>query len=421
MSLSGAISSAVSALRVQASVLAMVSDNLANSETTGYKATYASFESLVTGSGSSSSYSSGGVTVAARSDVSASGLLTTTTSTTDLAIDGDGFFPVVSGEDGTAVYYTRNGAFELDDEGQLTNNGYYLLGWPTDSTGAVTGGTTSSNLEVIDVDSVSSYAAATTTESITANLPANAEVGDTFDSTLEIYDSLGTASSATLTWTKTGTNTWTATVSNPVSASDSTTTLGTVSSSAITITFDDDGKLASTSPSPATLTITGWTTGAADSSITLDLGEAGTATGLSQYSSSADELSVSPTITQDGVAFGTVSSVAVGEDGTVTATYSNGAKLPIYKIPVATFTNANGLTAMSGAVYAVSEDSGSATLNIAGTGSAGTIDGNTLEASTTDTNEEFSTMIAAQQAYSAAAQVMSTANDMYDTLLQAVG
>lgn len=420
MSLSGAISSAVSALQAQSSVLSMVSDNLANSSTTGYKATYASFESLVTGTSAASTYSPGGVAVSTRSNVAATGLLTATSSTTDLAVDGAGFFPVVSGENGTQVYYTRNGAFELDDEGQLTNNGYYLVGWPTDADGDVVGGTTASNLDVIDVDSVSSYAAATTEETIAANLPANAATGDTFASTLQVYDSLGTASSATLTWAKTGDNTWTATVSNPVSATDATATVGTVTSDPITITFNDDGTLASTDPSPATVEISGWTSGAASSSITLDLGKAGTATGLTQYSSSADELAVSPTITQDGIAYGTMSSVSVEDDGTVMASYSNGASLAIYKIPVATFTNADGLTAMSGAVYAASTDSGGATLVVAGSAGAGTIAGGTLESSTTDTDGEFSTMISAQQAYSAAAQVMSTANDMYDTLLNAV-
>jgi flagellar hook protein FlgE len=420
MSLSGAISSAVSALQAQATSLSIVSANLANSETTGYKASYASFESLVTGSGSSASSSSGGVLVSSRSNVTESGLLVATTSTTDLAIDGSGFFPVVAGTSGTEIYYTRNGAFELDDDGLLKNNGYYLVGWPTDADGNVIGGTTSGNLETIDVDAQSSYAAATTTETIVANLPANAAVGDTFKSSLAIYDSLGGASTATLTWTKTGENTWTATVADPVSSSDSTSTAGTVTSSAITISFNADGTLASTDPSPATVTVSGWASGAADSTITLDLGEVGSASGLSQYSSSADTLSVSATITQDGVAYGTISGVSVEDDGTVLASYSNGASVAIYKIPVATFTNANGLTEMSGAVYSVSNTSGTATLHIAGTEGAGTISGGTLESSTTDTNTEFSTMIAAQQAYSAAAQVMSTANDMYDTLLNAV-
>ena len=90
-------------------------------------------------------------------------------------------------------------------------------------------------------------------------------------------------------------------------------------------------------------------------------------------------------------------------------------------MPGATFTNANGLEAMSGAVYRVTNESGSATLHTAGSEGAGTVKGSTLEASTTDTNEQFSSMIAAQQAYSAASKVMSTANSMYQSLLQVIG
>lgn len=418
MSLSGAINSAVAALRAQSQVISMVSDNIANSETSGYKTNYASFSSLVTGQ-DEHNYSSGGVLVSSRSNVTQSGLLTGTSNSTDLAINGSGFFAVTS-EDNSSIYYTRNGAFEFNDEGQLTNNGYALLGWPTDADGTITGGTTTASLETVDVDSVSSSAAATTKASIIANLPANAEDGDTFTNTMELYDSLGTAASTTITWTKTGENSWKASFSNPVSAADGTTEVGTVSSSDITITFNGDGTLASTSPSPPTLEISGWTTGASNSSISLDLGTADTASGLSQYSSTAETLSVTPTISQDGLVYGSLSSIAVKEDGTVEASYSNGQTRSIYKIPVATFANANGLEAMSGAIYAVTGDSGTATLHVAGTDGVGTIKGSTLEASTTDTNEEFSTMIAAQQAYSAAARVMSTASNMYDSLLQAV-
>jgi flagellar hook protein FlgE len=416
MSLSGAISSAVSALQAQSTVLSIVSDNLANSSTTGYKASYASFQSLLTGSLSTTTYSSGGVSVTARSSVTESGLLTETDNWSDLAVDGSGFLTVAD-SDGT-LYYTRNGEFTLEEDGTLTVSGYTLVGWATDADGNVVGGTTASNLESVDVDELTSYASATTEISIAANLPANAETDATFASEVEIVDSLGTSSTSTVTWTKTGENTWTASISDPVDADGN--TVGTVSSSTITITFNEDGTLASTDPSPAELTITDWTTGASDSTISLDLGEADSSTGLTQYSDDSDELSVSATVTQDGLEYGTLSSVAVEDDGTVTATYSNGASIAIYKLAVATFTNADGLTALSGAVYAASSDSGDATLNIAGSNGAGTIAGGTLEASTTDTTSEFSTMIAAQQAYSAAAQVLSTASDMFDSLLSAV-
>lgn len=158
----------------------------------------------------------------------------------------------------------------------------------------------------------------TIVETISANPPANAEVGDSFESAIEIYDSLGPTSNATVTRTETAENAWAASVSDPTSPDDTSTSVGTVTSSDITITFTEDGTLASTSPSPATPTISGWSSGVEDSTITLDLGDAGTASGLSRYSSTDDDLIVAATVTQDGIAYGTRSSVSVEDDGTAT-------------------------------------------------------------------------------------------------------
>lgn len=420
MSLLGALNSAMSALSAQSQAIAMVADNLANSGTYGYKTTSASFESLITGSSSSTAYSSGGVMVSARSNISEQGLLTATGKSTNIAIQGNGFFPVRASGSGTEVYYTRNGAFELDSDGYLVNNGYYLLGWRTDADGNVADGLSSGSLERIDTSLFASVATATTEASIKANLPAEAEVGDTFTTSMEVYDSLGTASNLTITWEKTGDNAWSATFSNPTLSSNSSMSTGAVTSSAIAITFNANGTLASTSPDPATIDV-GWTTGAGSSTISLDLGGADDATGLTQYASDADTPAVDlDSLDQNGVAYGKLTGVSIDDDGTVIASYNNGEQSAIYKIPVATFTNANGLSAMSGGVYAETAGSGTSTLHLAGAGGAGTIEGGTLEASTTDTNEEFSTMIAAQQAYSASAQVISTVTKMFDTLIATV-
>lgn len=420
MSLTGALSSAVSALSAQSQAIAMVSDNLANSSTTGYKTTSASFTDLITDA-NSSGYSSGGVLVSSRANISAQGLLTSTGTATNLAISGNGFFAVSTSADGQGVYYTRDGSFETDSSGYLVNNGNYLLGWRTDADGNVVGSESTGNLSAVDTNIIANSASATTSTTFQANLPADAAVGNTFATDMEAYDSLGTAHSLEVTWTKTGANEWSASFSNPTLSSDSSTQSGTVTSGAITITFNTDGSLASTSPNPATVAISGWTTGAADSTISLNLGTAGKSDGLTQYSSGSDSPTVDLTsVTSNGMAYGTLSGVAIGDDGIVTASYSNGQKIAIYKIPVATFTNANGLQALSGGLYADTTTSGKATLHEAGTGGAGDIKGGELEASTTDSSEEFSTMIAAQQAYSASAQVITAVNKMFDTLLSAV-
>jgi flagellar hook protein FlgE len=411
MSLTGALSSAVSALSAQSQSIAMVSDNLANSSTYGYKTTTASFEELVTGS-SSAGYSSGGVMANSVANISQQGLLVSSSTSTNLAISGSGFFTVSTSAAGKDLYYTRNGEFAADSNGYLVNNGNYLLGWKTDSDGNVVGGESTGTLTPIDTDSIASTAGATTTSTIQANLPADAAVNATFTSDMQVYDSLGTAQSVKLTWTKTADNTWS------VSA---TADSGTVSSSAITVTFNSDGSLASTSPSPPTLSITGWSTGAADSSISLSLGTAGKTDGLTQYASGSDSPSVDLTgITSNGMAYGSLTGISIGDDGVVTASYSNNQKMAIYKIPVATFTNANGLQAETGGLYAETAASGKGTLHESGSGGAGDIKGGELESSTTDQSEEFSTMISAQQAYSASSQVISAVNKMFDTLLNAV-
>jgi flagellar hook protein FlgE len=420
MSLSGALSSAISALNAQSQALSMISDNIANAQTTGYKTNSTMFESLVTSSSSASSYSSGGVTASARSNISQQGLLTTTTNATDIAIQGNGFFPVTTALEGGSTLYTRSGAFSIDSSGYLVSNGAYLLGWPTDASGAITGSTGSDGLVPIDTSIAATSGSATTATTVAANLPADAAVGATFTSSMSVYDSLGTANTVQVTWDKTADNTWTASFGNPTLSSDSSTTTGATSGS-ISIAFNSDGSLASTTPSPATISITGWTDGAADSTITMNLGTVGKTDGLSQYASGATTPAVDVTsISSDGLAYGKLSSVAVGDNGTVNATYSNGQTIAIYKIPVATFTAPDELQAKSDGLYAATAASGSAVVQASGTNGAGTIYGGELESSTTDTNTEFSSMISAQQAYSAASQVITAVNKMFDTLISSM-
>lgn len=420
MSLTGALSSAISALSAQSQSLSMISDNIANTSTTGYKTTSAMFDDLVTASSNASSYASGGVTVSGRANITQQGLLAATSNTTDVAIQGSGFFVVTSATSGGTVSYSRNGAFTTDNAGYLDNNGSYLEGWRTDSDGNVVGNESASNLEAINTQVASTSGSATTKTTIAANLPSDAATGDTYTSSMTIYDSLGAANSMQVTWTKTATNTWSASFANPTSTSDTTTATGTASGT-IAITFNSDGSLASTSPSPATVAVTGWTDGAADSTITMNLGTSGGTDGLTQYASGETTPTVNVTsITSDGLSYGKLSSISIGKNGVVDATYSNGQTIAIYKIAVATFADPTGLSAASDGLYSATVTSGNAALQASGENGAGTIYGSELESSTTDTSSQFSSMISAQQAYSAASQVISTVNKMYDTLISAM-
>lgn len=420
MSLTGALSSAISALSAQSQSLSMISDNIANSDTTAYKTTSAMFDALVTASSNTTSYASGGVTVAGRANITQQGLLATTSNATDVAIQGSGFFVVTSATSGGTVAYTRNGAFTIDNAGYLENNGEYLEGWRTDADGNVVGSESASNLEAINTQVASTSGSATTKTTIAANLPSDAATGDTYTSSMTVYDSLGAANTMQITWTKTGTNTWSASFADPTTSSDTTTATGTASGT-IDITFNSDGSLASTSPDPATVSITGWTDGAADSTITMDLGTVGGTDGLTQYASGETTPSVNVTsIDSDGLSYGKLSSISIGKNGVVDATYSNGETIAIYKIAVATFADPNGLGASSDGIYSATVTSGNAALQASGENGAGTIYGSELESSTTDTSSQFSSMISAQQAYSAASQVISTVNKMYDTLISAM-
>lgn len=420
MSLTGALSSAISALSAQSQSLSMISDNIANSDTTGYKTTSAMFDALVTASSNTTSYASGGVTVAGRANITQQGLLAATSNATDVAIQGSGFFVVTSATSGGVTSYTRNGAFTINNAGYLENNGSYLEGWRTDADGNVVGSESASNLSAINTQIASTSGSATTKTTIAANLPSDAATGDTYTSSMTVYDSLGAANTMQITWTKTGSNAWSASFANPTSTSDTTTATGTASGT-IAITFNSDGSLASTSPDPATVSITGWTDGAADSTITMDLGTVGATDGLTQYASGETTPAVNVTsIDSDGLSYGKLSSVSIGKNGVVDATYSNGETIAIYKIAVATFADPNGLSAASDGLYSATVTSGNASLQASGENGAGTIYGSELESSTTDTSSQFSSMISAQQAYSAASQVISTVNKMYDTLISAM-
>jgi flagellar hook protein FlgE len=419
MSLTGALSSAISALSAQSQALAMVGDNIANADTTGYKTTSPLFEDLVTASGSAKSYSSGGVSVLSRADITQQGLLAATSNATDVAILGAGFFVVSSAATGGTTSFTRNGAFSPDKNGLLENDGFFLEGWRTDTSGNVIGAETPDNLSLINTEIAPTSASATTTTSIAANLPADAANGATFNSSMTVFDSLGTPSTINITWTKTGANTWTGAFADPQSPSalaGSTATTGQVTGGGtVTLQFDNaTGAVASVTPNRP-LTIGNWSDGAANSSIALDF------SGMTQFASGeATPAMGNANIEPNGFALGTLSSVTVGKDGVVNATYSNGQSVPIYKIAVATFNDPTGLAAHSDGMYTATETSGNATYQASGENGAGTVFGSELESSTTDTSGQFSNMISAQQAYSAASQVITTVSKMFDTLMSSM-
>lgn len=186
------------------------------------------------------------------------------------------------------------------------------------------------------------------------------------------------------------------------------------------ITFDSDGLPASFAVTE--MEIIGFANGAANmdddasnsARITLDLGRVNEANGFTQFGAEFTP----GFITQNGSQFGTLAGVTIDESGLMTALFDNGETRPIFKIPLATFVNVNGLSARSGNVWNQTQSSGDSTLREANNGSAGSIAQAALESSTVDIGQEFTSMIVVQRAYSAATKIISTADEMLEELVR---
>ena len=146
----------------------------------------------------------------------------------------------------------------------------------------------------------------------------------------------------------------------------------------------------------------------------MDFGVIGETEGMTQFGDEFDP----GTIDANGSRFGTFSGVSVGPDGLMTALFDNGDTRPIFRIPIATFVNPNGLEGRTGNVWNGSEASGNYTLRTAGNGAAGVITQASLEASTVDIGSEFTQMIVVQRAYSASTKIISTADQMLEELMR---
>jgi flagellar hook protein FlgE len=193
------------------------------------------------------------------------------------------------------------------------------------------------------------------------------------------------------------------------------------------VTFSGDGSVdtimgkdETDEPDPRLQITVGWANGAADmdgsesSAISLFLGNYNSKDGLQQLAGNY-QLNY---ISQNGNKFGNFAGVTVGEDGIVTALFDNGVTTPIFMIPIASFVNPNGMSALTGNVFQQTDTSGLPTVREAGTAGAGAIAGAALESSTVDLGEEFTSMITTQRAYSAAAKIITTADEMLDELVR---
>lgn len=410
MSLFGSMFTGVSALNAQSQSMSMISNNIANVNTVGYKRDVASFSTLVTASGRTASYAPGGVRAITDKTVNQQGILQQTNSTTDVAISGNGFFAVqLDAENGTGTetFYTRAGSFSEDAQGQLRNSaGYLLMGWRLDDQGNLPAANADlSSLEPVDVAFLNGLTSPTSDVELNINLNASQDptgAAPHFSRDITVYDSLGKPQTLRLEYTKNALNDWDINIFN-----------GATNIATQNITFNGDGTLAT--PVPAAngkveLNLTGinWGNGSALQDIDID---------ISSQTQFAADYSVA-FVKQNGAELGLRTGIRIDEDGYVISSFSNGQEKKLYKLAITTFTNPNGLEHLTGNVYRQTTDSGDYNLREAGKSGAGNITPSSLESSNVDLADEFSRMIVTQRAYSAGSKVVSTADQMLEELLR---
>jgi len=407
-----AFSIPLSGLEASSSSLNVIANNLANLNTDGYKNETLNFGDIFNQmqgtSGNGDPIQTGsGVQVAGTTANFADGTVNSTGISSNLALQGNGFFVV---QNGSGTDYTRSGDFTVNSSGQLTTqSGELVMGYPA-TNGVVS---TSEALAPISVNQATTIpGVATTSFQMNTNLDSSAGVGGTFSSPITVYDSLGTAQTLTVNYTNTSPNNWSYTVTLPASATGGTGSPTTVSSG--TLAFNSSGQLTSPSGSVTGIKVSGLADGAADLNLTWNLNGAGGNPTITQQNSA----SATATANQNGYGVGTLTNYSVLPDGTVQGQFSNQQTLALGQVAVASFANAQGLTQTGSNDYQGSFASGAAVVGTAGTGGNGSIKGGAVEESNVDLSTEFSTMIVAQQNYEANAKALTTLNQISQATIQ---
>ncbi|MBP1861877.1 flagellar hook protein FlgE [Rhizobium herbae] len=405
MSLYGMMRTGGSGMNAQANRLGTVAENIANASTTGYKRASTEFSSLILPS-SNGSYNSGGVETKVRYSISEQGATTYTTSSTDLAINGGGFF-IVSGANGSN-FLTRAGAFVPDADGNLVNSaGYSLMGYEyeegVDPTVVVNG---FDGLTKVNLASDGLVAKGSTTGTMGANLNSADAIGTESSTSLSVFDSQGNSRLLDFVYSKTGANAWSVEVRDRTSYSAGPPAVGVLGTKALA--FNSDGELTTT---PSTLTTTAMVglpgTGADLSALTIDLAK----TTQLGYKFNPDGGTI------DGNAPSKVAGYQIDDEGIVFVKYENGDLDPRYRVALASVQSPDNLVPQSGNVYSQGVDSGVIVTGFAGSGDFGSIQSGALEGSNVDIANELTAMIESQRSYTANSKVFQTGADLLDVLV----
>lgn len=406
MSIYGTMKTAVSGMNAQANRLSAVGDNIANVNTTAYKKVSTAFSSFVLPS-TSGNYNSGGVNTTVVNSITQQGMLTSTSSDTDLAIQGEGFFPV---QDASGTnYLTRVGSFSLNQYGNLVNAaGFMVMGAPLGQPV-----NTFDDLSPIQVKAYELTAVPSTQGTANSNLNMSAAIvpaanlpsaiGSTgtadysFKTSMTTYNAAGTKVSYDIYYTKTTDNTWEVAVFDASTTNTFPYPSGPVTTAQLE--FDATTYNLATIDGSADLTID-------INGIKLDMT---TTTQLDAASFSK--------VAADGSAPSSLDKITVDNEGIVYAVYESGTQMAIAQIPLATVISADNLKMSSGNVYSVTSTSGAAVFGFAGEPGFGEIVSGALESSNVDLANELTEMIEAQRSYTANSKVFQTGADVMDVLI----
>jgi len=387
--------------------LSVISNNLANLNTDGYKNETVSFKDLLYqdygASGAGSPIQIGtGVAVEGTATNFGDGTVSSTGVSTNMAISGNGFFVT---EKNGVTQYTRAGNFTTNSSGQLTTpDGQLVLGYPAVD-GAISLSSAAGPLNL--GEGVSSPASATNAFSLVTNLNADAQVGNSFSTPLTVYDSLGDQHTLTFTFTKTATNSWSYAITLPGADTGAASPTNVASG---TLSFDENGNLTSPGSAIAGIAVSGLANGAGTLNLTWNLSGTGGSSDLTQLAAASSTSATN----QNGHASGTLQSFSVDSDGVVNGMFSNQQTMTLGQVALATFANEQGLERVGDNGYVATAASGDPTVGVAGSGGRGSITGGAVELSNVDVAAEFTNMIIAQRGYEANAKVVTT----FDTLSQ---
>jgi len=420
MGVVSSMSTAISGLEANGQALGVITDNIVNANTTGFKASRSEFQNILAETSGSGIQIGRGAGLAGVTNILSQGSVTHTDRPTDLAISGNGMF-ILKG-DALGQTYTRDGSFRFDKDGWLVNlNGYRVQAYEATPTGAISG-------KLTDIRIPYNTIAAKQTESVQlhVNLDARAPIGGPIDLTkpeetsqfntgIQVFDSVGNARPLTMYYNKTAENTWEfyamtdgGNLSDGVPGEQSVVVQGTLS-------FDQNGRLENVSQNIVNTNFVG---AVADQNLQFNFGDpldqlGSGEKGTTQYGSkSAMFRNV-----QDGWAAGVLTDTSIDADGIVQGVYTNGQNRTLGQLGVARFEATERLSKMGDNQFRESVLSGQPLIGKPNTNGRGIVMTKSLEQSNVDLAHEFVQMIKAQRGFQASAKGVTTANEMLDEVV----